>query len=76
MILMMTSTSGTFSALLALCWESTGHGGFSHKRQWGEALMFSLTCAGAMVEPENNRDAGDLRRHCDIARYDVTGIYD
>ena len=34
-----------------------------HKDQWGGALMFSLVCAwiNGWV---NNRDAGDLKRHC------------
>ena len=40
-----------------------------HKGQWRGTLMFSLICActNGWV---NNRDGGDLRRHCD--RYDVT----
>ena len=39
-----------------------------HKGQWRGALMFSLICTwiNAWV---NNREAGDLRRHCD--HYDV-----
>ena len=42
-----------------------------HKGQWRGALMFSLICAwiNGWV---NNREAGDLRRHC--AHYDVTVI--
>ena len=42
-----------------------------HKGQWRGALMFSLICTwrNGWV---NNRDAGDLRRHC--AHYDVTVI--
>ena len=39
------------------------------KGQWRRALMFSLMCAG-INGWVNNREAGDLRRHC--ARYDVT----
>ena len=53
----------TFSALLALC-----AGNSTHKCQWCETLMFSLICIwiNGWV---NNREAGDLRRHC--AHYDV-----
>ena len=42
---------------------------FPHKGQWRGGLMFSFICAwiNAWV---NNREAGDLRRHC--AHYDVT----
>ena len=51
---------GTFSALLALCREIHR---WPHKGQWRGALIFSLICActNGWV---NNRDAGDLRRHC------------
>ena len=42
-----------------------------HKGQWRGALMFSLICA--WTNPwVNNRDSGDLRRHC--AHYDVAVI--
>ena len=40
-----------------------------HKGQWCVALMFSLICASTNGWA-NNRDAGDLKRHC--AHYDVT----
>ena len=40
-----------------------------HKGQWRGALMFSLNWAWTNGWV-NNRDAGDLRRHC--AHYDVT----
>ena len=50
----------TFSVLLA---------NSPHKGQWHGALMFSLICAWTNGWV-NNRDAGDLRRHC--AHYDVT----
>ena len=42
-----------------------------HKGQWRGALVFSLICAwtNAWV---NNREAGDLRRHC--AHYDVIAM--
>ena len=40
-----------------------------HKGQWRGALMFSSICAWTNGWA-NNRDAGDLRRHC--AHYDVT----
>ena len=59
----------TFSALLALCvGNSPVSGEFPHGCQWRGALMFSLICTwiNAWV---NNREAGDLRRHC--AHYDV-----
>ena len=42
-----------------------------HKSQWRGALMFSLICTW-MDGWVNNREAGDLRRHC--AHYDVTVI--
>ena len=42
-----------------------------HKGQWGGALMFSLS---ALTNGwANNRDAGDLRRHC--PHYDVTVMW-
>ena len=40
-----------------------------HKGQWRGPLMFSLICAW-INSWVNNREAGDLRRHC--ANYDVT----
>ena len=40
-----------------------------HKEQWHRVLMFSLICAWTN-DWANNRDAGDLRRHC--VHYDVT----
>ena len=42
-----------------------------HKGHWCGVLMFSLICAWTNGWV-NNRDAGDLRRHC--AHYDVTVI--
>ena len=39
-----------------------------HKGQWRESLMFTLICARINCWG-NNREAGDLRRHC--AHYDV-----
>ena len=59
-----------FSALLALCaGNSPVPVNSLHKGQWRGALMFSLICAwiNGWV---NNREAGDLRRHC--GHYDVT----
>ena len=68
-VTMMTSSNGNISALLALC------GGIHrspvdslHKGQWRGALMFSLICAWPNGL-ENNRDAGELRRHRTI--YDI-----
>ena len=46
-------------------------GNSSHKGQWRGALMFSLICAWASGWA-NNRNAGDLGRHC--PHYDVTVI--
>ena len=40
-----------------------------HKGQWCGALMFSLICAW-INSWVNNREAGDLKRHC--AHYDIT----
>ena len=60
----------TFSASLALCaGNSPVTGEFPHRGQWRGALMFSLICAW-INGSVNNREAGDLRRHC--AHYDVT----
>ena len=42
-----------------------------HKCRWRGALMFSLICAWPSGWV-NNRDAGDLRRHC--PHYDVTAM--
>ena len=44
-----------------------------HKGQWRGALMFTLICAW-MNGWVNNREAGDLIRHC--AHYDVTIMHD
>ena len=41
----------------------------THKGQWRRALMFSLICAWINSQ-ENNREAGDLRRH--HAHYEIT----
>ena len=49
--------------------ESTGNWWIPHKGQWHGALMFSLICAWTNGWA-NNRDSGELRRHC--AHYDVT----
>ena len=51
----------TFSTSLAIC--------VGNKGQWSAALMLSLICAW-IHGWENNRGAGDLRRH--LANYDVT----
>ena len=61
-----------FSALLALCeGNPLVTRGFPSKCQWRRALVFSLICVW-INNWANNRDAGDLRRHC--ARYDVIVI--
>ena len=57
---MMTSSNGNISASLAIC---AGNSPVT------EISMFSLICAW-MNGWVNNREAGDLRRHC--AHYDVT----
>ena len=57
----------TFSALLALC-AGNSPVNSPHKGQWRGALMFSVMCAWIKGRV-NNREAGDLRRHC--AHYDV-----
>ena len=60
----------TFSALLALCaGTSPVPVNSPHKCQWRRALMFSFICA-SMSDWVNNREAGDLRRHC--GHYDVS----
>ena len=54
----------SFSALLALCaGNSSVTGEFPNKGQWPGALMFSFICAWKITWV-NNREAGDLRRHC------------
>ena len=60
--LMMTSSNGTFSALLALC-AGNSPVNSPHKGQWRGAFMFSLICA-LTNSWANNGDAGDFRRHC------------
>ena len=59
----------TFFALLAFCAGNHRSPVNSPLRgQWRRALMFSLICA-CTNSWVNNRDAGNLRRHC--AHYDV-----
>ena len=63
----------TFSALLALCaGNSPVPVNSPHKSQWRGVLMFSLICAW-INDWVNNRQAGDLRRHC--GHYDVNVMY-
>ena len=64
---MVTSSNGNISALQAL---RAGNSPVNapNKGQWRGALMFSLICA-RLKASENNREAGDLRRHG--AHYDV-----
>ena len=45
---------------------------FPHKSHWRRAFIFSLICTWTNGWV-NNRDAGDLRRHC--AHYDVSVLY-
>ena len=61
----------TFSALLAICGRSPVNWPVNspHKGQCRGALMFSLICA-RLNGWVNNREAGDLGRHC--VHYDVT----
>ena len=46
---------------------------FPHKGQWRGALMFSLICA-RINGWVNNREAGDLRRHCSHYKVNVMAI--
>ena len=63
----------TFSALLALCaGNSPVPVNSQHKGQWRGTLMFSLICAW-INDWVNNRQAGDLRRHC--GHYDVNVMW-
>ena len=63
----------TFSALLALCaGNHRSPVNSPHKGHWREALMFPLICAWINCWA-NNREAGDLRRHC--AHYDVIVMF-
>ena len=58
----------TFFELLALC-AGNSPVNSPHKGQWRGALVFSLICAWRN-NWVNNRDAGDLIRHC--THYDIT----
>ena len=63
----MTSSNGNiFRVTGPLCGEFPVNS--PHKGQWRGALMFSLICA-IITDWENNREAGDLRRH--RGHYDV-----
>ena len=67
---MMTSSNGKITALLALCAENSPTTSNSpHKGHWRGTLMFSLICAWINVWVKN-READDLR--CHRAHYDVT----
>ena len=60
----------TFSALLAFVRGiHRSPANSPHKGQWPGVLMFSLICVW-INDWVNNRDAGELRRHC--GHYDVT----
>ena len=52
-----------FRVTRPLCGEFTSHRWIPHKGQLRGALMFPLICAW-MNGWVNNREAGDLRRHC------------
>ena len=66
---MMTSSNGNISRVTGhLCGEFTVPMNSPHKGQWRGALMFSLICT-RINGWVNNREAGDLRRHC--GHYDV-----
>ena len=68
--IMMTSSNGFFSTLLALCaGNSPATGEFPSQRLVTRSLMFPLICAWTNGWV-NNRDAGGLRRHG--AHHDVT----
>ena len=69
-LLMMTSSNGNISKLLAFCeGNSPATGEFPSQRPMTRSLIFSLICAWANGWA-NNRDVGDLRRHRN--HYDVT----
>ena len=60
----------TFSSLLAICAGiHRSPVNSPHKGQWRGALMFSLICV-EINGSENNREAGDLRRH--LAHSDIS----
>ena len=66
---MMTSSNGTiFRVTGPLCGDSPVPVNSPHKGQWRGALMFSLILAW-INDWVNNREAGDLGRHC--RHYDV-----
>ena len=70
---MMTSSNGTIFRVTGPLWgEPLVIGGFPHKGSWHDDLVFSLTWAW-INGSANNRDAGDLRRHC--VHYDVTTLH-
>ena len=61
--LMMTSSNGTLSALLAFVRGiHRSPVNFPHKGQWRRALRFSLICAWTH-DCANSCDSGDLKRH-------------
>ena len=60
----------TFSALLAFCGEFTGHRWIPHTKASDAELWCFLGFFAWINVWENNREAGDLRRHC--AHYAVT----
>ena len=66
--IMMTSSNGSiFRVTCPLCGEFIGHRS-PHKGQWRGVLMFSSIWAW-INRWVNNREDGDLRRHC--THYDV-----
>ena len=71
--IMMTSSNWTIfrvTRLLVLCEGNPPVvGGFPHKGQWRGVLMFPFTCDWTNVWA-NNRNGGDLRRHC--GHYEIT----
>ena len=69
----MTSSNGNiFSVTGHLCGEFTGHRWIPRpKASDADLLMFSLICTW-INGWANNREAGDLRRHC--VHYDVTAM--
>ena len=71
---MMPSSNGNiFRFITPLCGEFTGHRWIPHTKATDAELWYFLWYAPWKNSWVNNREAGDLRRHC--AHYDVIVMF-
>ena len=70
--MMALSNGSLFRVNCLLCGETTEVTCGPHKGLWRGAFMFTSICAWRNVLI-NNRDTGDLKRHC--THYDVTVMF-